>query len=141
MTTLKARGVSSKQTGVALIEAMVAILIFSVGILAIVALQALSMRNTTDAQFRAEAALLANSAIAEMRLANQVTVATDFATGGAAYNAWKARVEDAATGLPKDATTPAPTITFVGRQVTITLFWRAQSDSATRQHVVLTQLD
>jgi type IV pilus assembly protein PilV len=140
MMTLNARSASCNQNGIALIEAMVAILIFSLGILAIVALQALSMRNTTDAQFRAEAALLANSVIAEMRLANQATVAVDFATGGAAYNTWKARVEDAATGLP-DAAANAPTIVFNGRQVTITVFWRAQSDSGIRRHVVDTQLD
>jgi type IV pilus assembly protein PilV len=140
MTTYQARGARRNQTGVALIEAMVAILIFSIGILAIVALQALSMRNTTDAQFRAEASLLANSVIAEMRLANQATVATDFATGGAAYNTWKARVEAAATGLP-DAVSNAPTIVFNGRQVTVTLFWRAQSDSDVRRHIVDTQLD
>jgi type IV pilus assembly protein PilV len=131
---------NGQQTGIALIEAMVAILIFSLGILAIVALQALSMRNTTDAQFRSEAAHLANTVIAQMRLADQATVAADFATGGAAYGTWKTRVEDPATGLPVPTTNP-PTIVFNGRQVTVTVFWRAQSDSGVRQHVVNTQLD
>lgn len=138
MNRMKSR-TSSQQTGIALIEAMVAILIFSLGILAIVALQALSMRNTTDAQYRAEAAHLANSVIAQMRLADQATVAATFATGGADYDKWKTeRVTNAAVGLPVSS---APTIVFNGREVTVTVFWQAQSDSGVRRHVVNTQLD
>src|SRR5439155_165247 len=48
-----------RQDGVMLLEALIAILIFSIGILAVVGLQAVSIRNVTDAKHRTEAAYLA----------------------------------------------------------------------------------
>ena len=52
----------SVQRGVVLIEALVAILIFSVGILAIVGLQANMIKNTAEAKYRSEASYIANLA-------------------------------------------------------------------------------
>jgi type IV pilus assembly protein PilV len=54
------------QEGAALLEALIAILIFSIGILAAVGMQAVSIKNVTDAKYRTEAAFLANRLIAEM---------------------------------------------------------------------------
>lgn len=48
------------QAGVMLLEALIAILVFSFGILAIVGLQASAIKSTSDAKFRADAAFLAN---------------------------------------------------------------------------------
>jgi type IV pilus assembly protein PilV len=45
-----------KQAGSILLEAMIAVLIFSFGILAIAGLQAAMMKNTAEATYRAEAA-------------------------------------------------------------------------------------
>lgn len=52
-----------KQQGVALLEALIAVLIFSIGILAVIGLQATSVRLTTDAKYRADASFLANQAL------------------------------------------------------------------------------
>jgi type IV pilus assembly protein PilV len=140
-TTRADLGTVRREGGATLIEGMVAILIFSLGILAIMALHAASIKNTTDAQYRSEAAYLANSLIAKMRLYDQGTVTADFASpGGAQYTQWLADVAAANAGLPGMATNP-PTIAFIGRRVTVTLFWQAQSDSGVRRHVVDTQLD
>jgi type IV pilus assembly protein PilV len=129
------------ERGATLIEGMVAILIFSIGILAIMGLHAASIKNTTDAQFRSEAAYLANSVIARMRLADQGTVTADFASpSGTQYTQWIADMTAASASLPGMAANP-PTIVFAGRQATVTLFWQAQSDGAVRRHVVDTQLD
>lgn len=49
----------SAQSGVALIEAMVAILLFSIGVLAVAGLQASMLRNTGDAKYRADASYIA----------------------------------------------------------------------------------
>ena len=49
-----------------LIEAMVAILIFSLGILTVISLQATSIRLTDDARMRTTATLLANRLIGQM---------------------------------------------------------------------------
>ena len=51
------------QQGVVLIEAMIAILIFSVGVLGIVGMQASMVKNTSDAKYRADAAYIAQQNI------------------------------------------------------------------------------
>lgn len=54
------------QQGATLIEALAAILIFSIGILAVVGLQALSVRAVSDARYRADASFLANQALGRL---------------------------------------------------------------------------
>lgn len=54
------------QGGAALLEALVAVLIFSIGILGVVALQAFSVRTVTDAKYRADASFLANEALGRL---------------------------------------------------------------------------
>jgi len=54
------------QSGAYLLEALIGILIFSLGILGIVGLQAMSLRNTSDAGLRAEAVFAANQLIGQM---------------------------------------------------------------------------
>ena len=56
----------STQGGVVLIEAMIAILIFSMGMLAIVGLQAAMIKNTADSKFRADASYIAQQRIGTM---------------------------------------------------------------------------
>lgn len=54
------------QRGVVLIEALIAILIFSIGILGIVGMQANMVKNTSDSKFRADAAYIAQQRIGMM---------------------------------------------------------------------------
>lgn len=56
----------SSQQGVVLVEAMIAILIFSMGVLAIVGLQAAMIKNTTDSKYRADAGYIAQQRIGLM---------------------------------------------------------------------------
>jgi type IV pilus assembly protein PilV len=56
----------SAQQGAVLIEAMVAILIFSLGVLAIVGLQGNMIKNVADSKYRSEASYIAQSLIARM---------------------------------------------------------------------------
>ena len=49
----------SSQQGIVLIEALVAVLLFSMGVLALVGLQAAMMKNTEDSKFRFEASYIA----------------------------------------------------------------------------------
>jgi type IV pilus assembly protein PilV len=56
----------SPQQGAVLIEAMVAILIFSLGVLAIVGLQGNMIKNVADSKYRSEASYIAQSRIAQM---------------------------------------------------------------------------
>lgn len=56
----------SVQQGAVLVEAMIAILIFSMGVLAIVGLQAAMVKNTADAKYRADASYIAQQRIGVM---------------------------------------------------------------------------
>jgi len=55
-----------QQSGVVLLEALIALLIFSMGILALVGLQAAMIKNTSDNKYRADASFLAQERIGRM---------------------------------------------------------------------------
>lgn len=63
----------NKQAGVMLIEALVAMLILSFGILGLVSLQALATKNSIGAEDRTTAANLANEIITQMWLTGTAT--------------------------------------------------------------------
>lgn len=145
------------ERGIMLLEALIAILIFSLGILALIALQATSVQITSDAKYRTDATLLANRLIGQMWTSNDslATLQTDFQTGGTAYNAWLADVSKRDGGLPGVVAASAgvnstlPTVTVdttpgaTAGQVTITLFWRTPDMPANKdghRHVVVTQI-
>lgn len=130
-----------QQTGAMLLEALVSILIFSIGILAIIGLQAAAVSASTDAKYRTEASLLTNQLIGQMWVSDR-TVAilqTNFQSGagcgasgasGAAYTAWLA---DVSATLPGVAANP-PTVCIAagataGNVVTITVFWQLPSSA------------
>lgn len=54
------------QSGAVLLEGLISILIFSIGILALVGLQAASMKNTTQSKLRIDASLVANQRLGEI---------------------------------------------------------------------------
>ncbi|WP_024930305.1 hypothetical protein [Methylophilus sp. OH31] len=54
------------QSGSVLIEALVAVTIFSMGVLALVGLQSAMIKNSSDSRYRAEALLIAQTHIANM---------------------------------------------------------------------------
>jgi type IV pilus assembly protein PilV len=66
MKTQKQYHHKSSQQGVVLLEALIAILIFSMGILALVGLQANMLQNTSSAKYRADASYLAQQKIGQM---------------------------------------------------------------------------
>ena len=57
---------AATQQGVVLIEVLVAILVFSVGVLAIVGLQATMIKNTAEAKYRADASYIAQSRLGQI---------------------------------------------------------------------------
>ena len=54
------------QQGIVLLEALIAILIFSIGILGLVGLQAVMIKNSTDARFRSDASVIAQQRIGQI---------------------------------------------------------------------------
>lgn len=54
------------QQGIALLEALIAVLIFSMGVLALAGLQSAMVKNTSDAKYRAEATFIAQERLGMM---------------------------------------------------------------------------
>jgi len=141
------------QSGVMLLEALIGILIFSIGILALLAMQATGMRVTIDAKYRSEASFLANEIIGTMWVDRVGVAATPstYATSGASpadcsgtpppVCGWIGRVK---TRLPMDGTTPAntePEITVVGREVTVTVRWLRPGETTVSNHTTTAQIN
>jgi type IV pilus assembly protein PilV len=57
---------SKAQQGAVLLEAMIAVVIFSMGILALVGLQAAMVKNTSDAKYRGEASFIAQQKLGDI---------------------------------------------------------------------------
>ena len=135
-----------KQSGVMLLEALIAILIFSLGILAIVGLQAASIKSAGDAKYRSDASLLANQLIGQMWVSDRTTTTlqSSFGTGGTDYSTWQSSV---AAALPGTSTNP-PSVTFTtdnstatpSSVATITIYWQSPSETTTHQYVTVAQI-
>jgi type IV pilus assembly protein PilV len=118
------------QGGFSLIEGLVAIVIFSIGVLALIALQVTSVRQSSNAKYRSDAALLANQLIGEMWVSDRATTTlqTNFNTGGALYTQWATAVQATLPG----AAASAPTVAVAADgQVTVNVFWKAPNEQLT----------
>ena len=129
------------QGGNFLLEALIGVLIVAFGVLGLIGLQAKTIQNVTDAQFRSEAVFLANSLIGQMWITDRdATRVANFATAagpGTPYDEFKKFV---AIRLP-NATANVPTVTtpavapLTGTQVTVTVFWQPPGDTAVHDYV------
>lgn len=133
-----------KQSGFLLLEGLIAILIFSLGILTIIGLQAVVVKEVGESKYRMEAVQFANQLIGEMWAADKTTISSA-STGGFAsptgtrYVTWLGEVT-ASTGLP-GAASNLPTVIFgANNQVTITIFWQSPGATAAHEYLVTTQL-
>lgn len=130
------------QSGVALLEALVGILIFSIGILAMMGLQAQAIRNTVEAKYRNEAAYLANQIIGQMWVDRTNLADFDTTSGAAAaMDTWRKKV---ASTLPRvtPGGTNSPVIAIAGNQATVTVFWQMPgADSAQHQFTIVAQIN
>ena len=134
MKNMRNRIRRTAQQGVMLIEALIGILIFSIGILALLGMQALAIKTTTDARYRSEAAFLINQVTSQMwvdtaNIANYTT-----ATGYAPRDNWNTSVERTLPGVNIAGGVNVPTITSVaGNQYTVTVFWLQPGEVQQRQ--------
>jgi type IV pilus assembly protein PilV len=124
-----------RQSGVALLEVLISLLVFSFAILGIVALQARAIQFSGDADDRTRAALLANDIVSTM-WAQQTTSAT---TLSSEITAWQSRVSNSTSGLPNGAgTVSAPDSDGV---VTVSITWKAPyKTSADASNAYMTQM-
>jgi type IV pilus assembly protein PilV len=126
----------TRQRGFTLIEILVAILIFSFGLLGFVGLQARAIQFSVGAEDSNRAALLANDMAATMVLKNSVNptlLATEIA-------AWQDRAASATVGLPNGA---ASAVQDSASSATLTVTWRppsAASGAANSTNQYVTQV-
>lgn len=125
------------QRGVMLIEALIAILIFSIGILGIIGLQASAVQQSTDAKNRAEAAYLADQLMGQMwtdtrTVANLQTKYQSCGSACTGYWAWYGNVKNILPGVADTIADTQPQVTVDAQGVvTISLFWRSNGDDPT----------
>jgi len=141
----------NKQAGVVLIEALLGILIFSIGILALIGMQSVAVKNTADARYRTEAAFLASGIINQIRLdmAN-VTLYDDVDNPGnyPPRTAWRQQVEALLPGIDLGSAQRVPSIDVVPgpsyagdgappSQVTVTVLWLQPGETQERRFEIV----
>ena len=106
------------QHGVILLEALIAVLLFSMGVLALVGLQAAMVKNTSDSKYRAEASFIAQQTI------GQIWADPDPTRPG--YTSFVQADTDISTWLPGGTLTIAqPSAT----QFQVTITWQQPGES------------
>lgn len=152
---MKTRTCPRSQRGSALLEALFAILIFSIGLLALVALQAVSIKNSIDAKYRSDASYVANQIIAQMwvdranidnyarNTAGPVCNFTAGPLGNASVTGWASQVVGLLPGSAPNMTqiqvsTPAGTAT---RLVKVTVCWQGPQEATPHNFFVTAQIN
>lgn len=159
-----------RQSGFFLLEALLAILIFSLGILGMVAMNARAIQAKADAAYRTDAAKFADEIASQIALnvdrSTPTQMQNSLATfahqptplpngsgcggGGGAPSSntvvtdWLSRVTNATTGLP-GAVDSWQQIIVTGaanfNSVTVTLCWKVPSETAFRRHTLITYVN
>lgn len=120
------------QQGVTLLEVLVSLLIFSIGILGMVALQARAVQYSVDAEDRTRAAAVANEIVSTMWSQGVLDLPSTTIT------AIETRVKDAPDGLPNAAVAVAGAASGVA---TVTVRWKSPAKrAADPESVYITQV-
>lgn len=106
---------NSRERGFALIEVMVSLVIFSLGVIGLIGMQSRALQLSTDSQDRNTAAMLVNN------LSSQMWIGKTTSLGAAAIDAWKAQVQAALPNATTDVNSTSATT------ATITLKWKSPS--------------
>jgi|SRR6478672_7588326 len=137
------------QAGVMLIEALIGILIFSIGILALLGMQGAAMKNTTDAKYRSEASYLASQIIGQMwvDIANLPSYDTDNAVAYGARDTWVNKVANTLPGVtvagartPTIQVGPDAVLGLANQEVRVQVQWQQPGETETRQVTILNRI-
>lgn len=108
--------------GFMLIEALVALLIFSFGVLGLVGLQATMTKAQSTAKYRADAAFLAQQVIGTM-WSDAPNIASYAMGGGAVACTGYARCNNWADKVASTLPAGTPAVTVAGSEVTVAISW------------------
>lgn len=132
-----------RQRGSYLLESLIAMLVFSFGVLGLVGALGNSIRATNDARYRSEAANLANAMVADMWTTNATQLDAKFGSGGSKLVAWQTK---ATTLLPYAGAKPPqidltqPGLSSQSRAVIVTIFWQLPGANVTHQYLLTAQI-
>jgi len=143
-----------RERGVMLIEALIAILIFSIGILAVVGMQGVAIKNVTESKYRSEAAFLANELISNMWTdAGNIGLYNYPGSSYTKLTNWVAKVDATLPGTaavrPRVTITPPPpvvppAVAPIGGTVQIELYWQLPEEASAglppRKHMVIASI-
>ncbi len=130
------------QRGSTLLECMLAVVMFSIGLLAILRLLAASVVESGNVQFRSEASLLASDLIGQMWTGDRSYkgISDRFGqTSSDDYQRWLAMVRQRLPGISTAANQPSVTIDN-DRNVTVLLYWQSPGDNESHQLRVQTRV-
>jgi len=132
-------GMPYAMRGAVLLEAVIAMLVFAVGVTGALLLVATAVRENSAMQYRAQAALLIDSAIANIWTGDRshAGIVLRFADTAAEFVAWKKRV---AMTLPGTDGRPPSIQVSPDSTVTISVFWRTPGSSGFHELVSVTKI-
>lgn len=130
-TCLSSSQLRHRQRGMTLIEVLVTLILISVGLLGVAALQLTSLRSNQEAYVRSQASALAGDILDRMRANQSGVLKGDYAVNNAPANGtgttgtsaaydlseWQKAITAALPG------TPSGTVELKGRVVTVTIGW------------------
>ncbi len=131
-----------KQRGAALLEALIGILIFSSGILALVGMQGIAVKQMVDAKYRSDAGFLANQLVGAIWINRANLASYAYAGGGsppAVINDWVAGVQSTLPGVT--AVVNQPTVQIAGTQVTVTIFWQPPGSAIRNNYLMIAYIN
>ena len=120
-----------KQKGVMLLEALIGLLIFSIGVLALIAMQSVAISQVRDAQFRTDASLLSE------RIMGELMVFRNLGNASTAVTTWQT---DVASTLPSGNGSVTESTSSFGaaiKEIRISITWRAPGASTDSNHVTV----
>ncbi len=110
------------QSGIVLIEALVSVLLLSLGILGLIGLQANMAANLSDAKYRTEAAFLADQLLGQMWVDQSNLV--NYAISGGSCTQTYVRCSDWLGQVARQLPGGGASVTLNGTAVTITVTWQ-----------------
>lgn len=115
----------ARQAGMALIEVLVSVLLFSLGVLGMIGLQARAISFSVDAEDRNRAALVANEIASTMWLSGSSVIDTSAGTPS-----WDTRVADLSQGGLPGGEVDVDPVAGIPNSADITIRWRPPQRAA-----------
>ncbi|NCQ51466.1 hypothetical protein GW796_06145 [archaeon] len=125
--------IKNNNKGFFILEALVSIVIFMIGILGVLKIQEDTIRSTSDSQYRISASYMASNVLSQIMI-DKANI-TNYVDGSSTeYISWLA---DLQSNLPGVASNPPTIVTSVvgsGTLVQVSIFWQKPGDAVVSKY-------